>query len=447
MKYFQIIPEQILEELPAVNELLSEKIPHFKEEYLKEVITIIAVHVKNKDEAAPLKMAFLRKIVPGADRYVKGLMELGMITRTSFYVPGETSYKYDFTPEYRSKYKTVPLKNMKVARRIEQAYKYVRRQNSRSVRGRTEQVPYLKEVTIDPEYREYIERIEDTERYNYYLAAGAMIERGQIFYKIDNTSGRFHSNITNLPEELRRFVKVKKQSLVNIDIKNSQPYLSTVLLTRPGKVSWFANDPDFSMMLESLRVSQNEDVSRYIHLVVTGQIYEYLTEKFAEEDIVLTRKETKGQVLRILFAPNKMPKNPANRKCREIFQREFPTVHEKFNQVRGKQKGDYKRFAILLQKVEAYLMLDVIMKRIHNELPGTIAITIHDSILTGVMTNNAERVAEIIRGELRNFVGAEPQIKIDRPFSNNKEEQRTKKEDKEEEFIEGYYDVGTFVRN
>lgn len=91
-----------------------------------------------------------------------------------------------------------------------------------------------------------------------------------------------------------------------------------------------------------------------------------------------------------------LPKDETNRKCRIIFKKHFPTVQRIFNKVRGNEKGDkyqnYKRFAILLQRIEAYLMLDVILKRVYKELPGVIAITVHDSIMTGILTNKTEEV-------------------------------------------------------
>jgi hypothetical protein len=216
---------------------------------------------------------------------------------------------------------------------------------------------------------------------------------------------------------MRQFLRINGEPLANIDVKNSQPYLSTILLTDPGKVSWMTNNPAFALLLQSLKVSLNEDVKHYISLVISGNLYEYLMDEFSKEGLILTRSETKLQVLRILFARNRMPKDETNRKARMIFKNRFPTVQRIFSKVRGSERGDryqnFSRFAILLQRIESYLMLDVILKRIYKELPGTIAITIHDSIMTGVLTDNVEAVKEIMIQELQKFVGFRPQIKIE----------------------------------
>lgn len=221
-----------------------------------------------------------------------------------------------------------------------------------------------------------------------------------------------------MDKRLRPFLRINGEPLVNIDIKNSQPYLSTILLTNPGKASSMAKNGVFAMMLQSLKTSQNQDVKNYIRLVVSGSLYEYLLQEFAFVGFELSRQEAKKQVLRILFARNRMPKDQVNRMARLIFKRKFPTVYRIFAKIRGTGRGDkyasYKRLSILLQSIESYLMLEVILKRVFKELPGTIVITIHDSIMTGVLTDNVEGVKKIMIEEMTEFIGFGPQICIEK---------------------------------
>jgi len=139
-------------------------------------------------------------------------------------------------------------------------------------------------------------------------------------------------------------------------------------------------------------------------------------------------------MLRILFARNRMPKDELNRNVRQIFINNFPSVQQLFSRVRGHIKGDkfrgFQRFAILLQTIESYLILSVILKRIYKELPGTIAVTVHDSIMTGILTNKVDEVKGIMVDELTRFVGYEPIISVEK-YS----EKETKKE--EGEVMEG----------
>ena len=413
-KYYQLIPEKVLQALSDIVNLLRTEIKGFSEDCLKQVISIVACHIRKDNSEVPLKVTYIKKTVPQGDKYLKGLNELEIIIRSGTAIKGETSYKYSFAPDYKSKFISVPLNNQKLIRRIELANEVLRKEAAKSIRKHGDQVKFLKQMTIDENYTEVLKSsyAEGTDQYNFILASATRIINEDIYYRRDNTSGRFHSNVTNLAKGLRPYLRVKGQPLVNVDIKNSQPYLSTIILTNPSKVSCMTENSAFALLLQTLQVSQNEDVKHYISLVVCGQLYEYLMKEFD-----LTRDETKVQVLRILFARNRMPKDGINRKCRMIFKSKFPTVHKIFSKVRGRERGDkfhsFKRFAILLQRIEAFLMLDVILKRIYKELPGVVAITIHDSVLTGILTNDINAVREIMVEELTKFTGFRPQIKIE----------------------------------
>lgn len=443
-KYYQIMPELVYKDLETISELMAPCMSGFQLDNLKEVLSIISCQIQKSNGTAPLKMSYIKKLVPQGDKYIRGLMDLAIITRTGRALKGVASYRYSFAPEYDSKYIPHPLLNQKLIRRIEAAQEGLRRECAKSVRCHSEQVRYLKQLSIDDNYKELLNSkyAEGTEQYNFILKSAVRIINEDIFYSVDKTSGRFHSNITNMAKGLRPYLRVNGQPLVNIDIKNSQPYLSTILLTNPGKVSWMTENAAFALLLQSLKVSLNQDVDNYIKLVVEGRLYEYLQGQFAGAGLGLNRDEVKRQVLRILFARNRKPKNEVNRKCREVFTSCFPTVHRIFSKVRGRERGDkfhnFKRFAVLLQRIEAYLMLDVILKRIYKELPGVVAITIHDSIMTGILTNNVAAVHKIMAEELTKFTGFRPQIKIE-------ENKRVIEKIREENNINNQYGATTLV--
>ena len=417
--YYQLIPERVNQALPVIDELISPDIPGYCGDCLRQVISIVACHVRKDEGVTPLKVNYIKKMIPQGDKYLNALIDLDIVERSGYYVPGQVSYKYGFSQVYESKYVSIPLNNAKLIRRIEMVMAEFNKEATRSVRGHTDQVAYLRQLTIEPECFTYIHEnyTADTQKFNAVLRSATRILNGDITYKVDSTSGRFHSNVTNCPKGFRQYLRVNGEPLVNIDIKNSQPYLSTILLTNPSKVSYLTENAAFAMVLQKLKVTLTEDVRHYISLVISGQLYEYLMQEFAAEGLPLTRKETKVQVLRILFARNRSPKDQTNRKAREIFKARFPVVHRIFNKIRGSQQGDkfasFKRFAVLLQRIESHLMLEVVLKRISRELPGTIAITVHDSIMTGILTNNVEAVRKILTEELAAFVGFEPQTEVE----------------------------------
>ncbi len=92
---------------------------------------------------------------------------------------------------------------------------------------------------------------------------------------------------------------------------------------------------------------------------------------------------------------------------RELFARDFPTVYKAINDLKQK---DYRQLAYLLQAHESKIMLDIICRKILDELPGTFIATIHDSIMT--TTDKADEVKAIMMREFQRF-GLNPTIRLE----------------------------------
>lgn len=418
-KYKQLIPEKILQSFPSIENSIRLKIKGYSSDNLKQVISMVAFHIRKDSGTAQLQISYFKRMVPQGDKYLNELMKLNIIERSGYYKIGESSYKYCFTSTYLSEYKSLPLTNFKLIHRIEQTQIKQMKKANKEVRGHSEQIKYLEALTLEGDYYDHLSSsyTDDIRKYNFAQSSITRVLNGDIFYTVDSTSGRFHSNVTIMPKGIRPYLRIYGEPLGNIDVKNSQPFLSILLLINPSKVAWMARNPEFKRLLQFLKIRQTEDIKLYIDLVVSGKIYEYLMLEFEKEGMILTRDQTKIQVLCILFDQNWILPIPTNLKCRKIFKNRFPTVHRIFSKIRGNEMGDhfkgYQRFAILLQTIEAHLMLDIILKRISRELPGTIAVTIHDSILTGLYTNNVKEVAQIMREEFTKFVGFTPVLKIE----------------------------------
>jgi hypothetical protein len=423
--YHQLIPIRVLEKFEWIANLVRPKISGYSDENLKEVISIVSCHLHKEKETAQLQIEYIKKLVPQGDKYLHELRELKIIQRSGRYENGKSSFEYCFTAPYQSEYRSLLLTDHKLIERIKRSQIIRKRESKKAIWGRSEQIKYLYSMTIADGYQDHLNSsyTDNIRKFNFAQSSLTRILNRDIFFVIDSTAGRFHSNVTNMPKGIRNFLRILGEPLLNIDLKNSQPYISTLLLTNPSKASCMTKNPELKLLLQNLKVYNTHDVRKYIELVNSGKLYEFLIDEFIKEGIELPeelekrRRYVKNQVLRILFAKNKMPKNEINRKARQIFINRFPRVHFIFSKIRGNLKGDhfmgYQRFAILLQSIEAHLMLDIILKRISQEHPGTIAITIHDSILTGLYTNNVEAVAQIMKEEFTKFVGFTPVLKID----------------------------------
>ncbi len=412
-KYTYLIPEKVDIELQKIdNHLKSQHIYGYSQDNLRQVISLICYQVhKNEDDWAHLKMEYVRKYVPHGELYLKFLNDLGIIECSDSYQVGVSSKTYRFSAPYNSKYLRYQVTSQKLKNRISKAHQSLKKSNSKKY---SSQKYFLDRMKIDQEVYDYIETTySEISSYNYALSSATRITDGQISYKVDNTAGRFHSNLTNMPKGLRQYVTINGVHLTSIDVKNCQPYLSTIILTNPAKVSEYAESADLKKLLLNLQVSMTEDVRRYIDLVINGIIYEYLLEEFQKRGLrYQTRDEVKVQVLKILFDIN-----IHNSKARQVFSDLFPEVHRVFSLVRGKQNGSkfksYQRFSILLQRMESHIILDVILKQINMEHPDIIAVTIHDSIMTSIYTDHVRIVHGIMEENFTRFVGFKPILKIE----------------------------------
>ena len=94
-------------------------------------------------------------------------------------------------------------------------------------------------------------------------------------------------------------------------------------------------------------------------------------------------------------------------RVRELFARDFPTVYKVINDLKRK---DYRQLAYLLQAHESKIMIDIICRKILDELPGTFIATIHDSIKT--TQDKADEVKAIMMREFQRF-GLNPTIRLE----------------------------------
>jgi hypothetical protein len=140
--YYQLIPEKVFNELGTILELLRPTIKGFSEDYLREVISIVAVHVRKDEEDPPLRSEYMRHLVPYAERHLNGLIELQIVNRSPYYIPRQISYRYTFTRDYQSKYITLPLTNARFINRISKAHSEIDKDAVKMIWGYSSQVKY-----------------------------------------------------------------------------------------------------------------------------------------------------------------------------------------------------------------------------------------------------------------------------------------------------------------
>ena len=203
--------------------------------------------------------------------------------------------------------------------------------------------------------------------------------------------GRVHTNVTNLKSCLRQFLNVRGESLVNLDIRNSQPLIFAAVLVDDLKV---ANGVDQPMP---------PDATKYVELVQAGQFYDYLMDEFGIPSADGRRSTFKQE----FFASTFYCRNdPVTRKA-EKFGRLFPNV---YGLIRRRKEDDFTSLCKDLQRTESAIIIGDVATRCMIELAHAFVATIHDSILT------TAKYADIIRGfmlEGFGWVGLTPTINVE----------------------------------
>ena len=145
----------------------------------------------------------------------------------------------------------------------------------------------------------------------------------------------------------------------------------------------------------------NDDVREFIDLCEQGILYDDLMRRLG-----IPARRRKG-FKRLFFSQVFFGRIKATGRVRELFAQDFPTVYKAINDLKRK---DYRQLAYLLQAHESKLMIDIICRKILDEMPGTFVGTIHDSILT--TPDKADEVKAIMLREFRRF-GLHPTIRLE----------------------------------
>lgn len=280
------------------------------------------------------------------------------------------------------------------------------------------------------------------------------LQEGYYNCLISDNGKRFHSVLTNMRSVVRNFLTFNGEALVSIDLKNSQPYLISLLLQpsfwesqkikkpkkdknerefvykKPKKAkvlqssisNTFSNyqvvspllhidllpihkSVSYFMLLEIKKTLVDTRFDTYIEKVQNGVLYEHLQTLFETEGIPVTdRKILKSAVFQVLFTPNQFigQKEAAPKR---LFKKHFPEVYAVLNAIKKKQSN---LLPLLLQEIESYIMLEVVAKKMRKLYPKIPLFTIHDSIVT--TASNQLLVEQMMRESFTAYVGVPPTL-------------------------------------
>ncbi len=277
-------------------------------------------------------------------------------------------------------------------------------------------------------------------------------------YTVDSSGYRLHTALVRLPKYLRKHVTYKGQHLINLDLKNSQPFLLCSLFNKKlwdssatlcvqklhpelynlmcqlstenriktlywkvfkkdeikelkkvvGNSSIMSIVDMLSKLLESNDNKRSQNIN-FKNLCESGTLYEAMGSLFSgkyiidEVDQYGTRDMVKVQVMRLFFGGKKKASIGKSKEL-SAFIETFPEIG---NLLLLLKSGGYKKCPCLLQRLESHLILKVIATELYRKNVSPV-FTVHDSI--AVLYNDADGAEKIMSDTIFNKIGLRPKI-------------------------------------
>ncbi len=393
----------------------------------------------------PLCSKILDLAVHDYSKSLQFLLETGIIESDNSYLAGDKCKGYCFKNPYRDReFKKVYIEDFRLKKGLKRLKDHYQRENKRMMRGYgfLEKPWRTNKLKIDAKgaYRWIDENI-TKDVHNSILKRSVDSLWGREYrLRFSGDGHRHYSLLTNLKRELRNFLTYDGKEMVSIDIKNCQPFLVLALF----KESFWENRDDMLsnnqclkrlnpqifaqitdnvidgitgniidaiiMLLKSSvsRYGKEASLKKYEDLVVKGKLYEHIQEHFCQiyPDRFDNRDNTKREFLRLMNVDPKVENQPFYKPC-QTFDQHFPEVYQLFRLIKS---TNYTILPIILQRIESYLLIDVICKRISDLEPQIPIFTIHDSILT--TRGNEGFIEDIITDEFTKWIGYPPKLDI-----------------------------------
>lgn len=362
-------------------------------------------------------------------KHLNWLIDNDILETDNHYVVGKKSKSYRLT----DKYLKADLDRIKIQTRIKSLQRTYPFKSSCWVERKL--FSYLQEIKVDVNtFQDHNYLKLSVFRQNVIKTSTEYINQKKLYLKRDSTSKRLHHNLTNLNKTVRPYVRYKHEKLVSIDIINSQPFFATILtqngffltkkelfLLKSTELVTFSeiieynlqlsdilpiNTPSFMLSLLS-KPSLDESFTKYVTHCSKGTFYEFLSSRM--NLFPVKRSQVKKMIFVTFFSRNGFNHLPFEEaQLKRKFEHEFPRMYEIFHFIKSKSK---KALAILLQSIESYVMLEIIVPAIIKRHPLIPIFTIHDSIVT--TQSNEELISEIMEKEIFKLIGIKPALKVE----------------------------------
>lgn len=338
----------------------------------------------------PIKLEYLRNLISYdyAKKFLDTMVKEGLLDCDNFYEVGVKSKGYRIADKYRKgKFYLEKMTDgdlsLKIKTKLKEAtdeildrddaYSYVTQCMFNLEMDKVKAESFLNCKNLPKNVRDKIK-----------LMVDIFYERR--FNTIDEKGNRLHNNLTNIATPLRKALTYKGKTIVQCDLKNSQPLL-------------------FRIHLNSYPHIPQEELDKYLDVVCNIGFYEFFAEKLKVNLTDKNRTEFKKKIFGgVLFDRNR--KNLS--KYEKVFKEEFPII---FYCMRDMKKEDYKNIPIALQKLESKFIFHCVDK-LSKENENIELLTIHDSIVS--VEGKEDIVYKVMMEEFYEMFGILPKIKVEK---------------------------------
>ena len=265
-----------------------------------------------------------------------------------------------------------------------------------------------------------------------FLMAEAFANKDLDWFSQDEFGLRLHHPITALPKIYRNRLRFKdhpKEQLAVLDIKNSQPFFSSVCMNK-HLVSTYL--PAFLPVLPYIeKYSKTGDFLLYSQLCTNGQIYEFFMEGMG---LNLNNQKERDRIKELLCSSvlfSRLRVSKEKKRFKDYFKSCFPSVYSMFQTIKSmdetilpelkeiirptgvkfkyhKSNFAYKLVSCLMQRAEAAMMFQVIAPRLIET--GIKFVTVHDSFI--VLPEKVEHTNLVIRESFESIGLPSPTLSI-----------------------------------
>lgn len=352
--------------------------------------------------SVPLHSKTLETILTSRRRgkIMDDLRKLGVIRRVGGYIPGKQSYGYKLSSEYSGadlrEFRVTDESLIRRLRRI-RIGKTVPEPLARHFQGvRIDRDSALLHIDKELELGNITK-----EQYRRFKLSVLKFASGDRWISRDDNVRRVHSNVANMPKQVRQFLLADSERLCEIDLSNSQVIFLLKILE-----SLIITPYD----LTDNKMSEHKEYARFKELVQRGHLYEYLQRglpdirglKYDLED----REDVKMAFIKE-FLCGKVPKKRRSKTLKGIEQL-FPAVYRAVMDY--KRRNGHAELARKLQREESSMIIDSICAKISQDRPTVFFATIHDCIM--VKPSDVVLVRNVIAEEFQKKLGFVPRMKI-----------------------------------